>query len=132
MALMPEGALRGGTICDWESLRDSYSSRDTCIRGFAVAYAGMAHDLQQDEQMSFEELYNQLPTDADAIEDVRNRLRNWEQLAIADETAVEASAGWQLAQELVTEEIGGHTAIGRSLRHSAQYGRAGDPNVATC
>jgi len=65
--------------------------------------------------MSFEELYNQLPTDRDAIEDVRNKLRNWEQLAISDETEVEAAAGRQLAQELVTEEIARIQRLGDHL-----------------
>jgi hypothetical protein len=75
----------------------------------------MAYDLQQNEQMSFEELYNQLPPDADAIEDVRNKLRDWEQLAISDKTEVEASAGRELAQELVTEEIARIQRLGDHL-----------------
>lgn len=71
--------------------------------------------------MSFEELYNQLPTDADAIEDVQKKLRNWGQLGVSDDTEVEASAGRQLAQKLVAEEIarierlGDHLITARSM-----------------
>jgi hypothetical protein len=75
----------------------------------------MAHDLQKDEQLSFEELYNQLPTDADAIEDVRKTLQSWERPGASDEFEVEASAGRQLAQKLVTEEIARIRRLGDHL-----------------
>jgi hypothetical protein len=41
-----------------------------------VAYAGMTRDIQNDGGVSFEKLYNQLPTHADAIEDVRKTLES--------------------------------------------------------
>jgi hypothetical protein len=75
----------------------------------------MAHDIQNDGQLSFEELHNQLPTDADAIEDVRKTLRNWEKLDSSDEVEVEASAGRQLAQKLVIEETARIQRLGDHL-----------------
>jgi hypothetical protein len=64
IALTADGELRGGVICDWESLRDSQSNRETCIRGFAVAYAGAIHQaVNDDEGRSFPEILDTLPTD---------------------------------------------------------------------
>lgn len=120
VALMPSGGQRGVTVCDWEFLYGTRSGRDTCIAGFAVAYAGMARDVYREEELSFEDLLTQLPTDAQAIEDVCVKLRSWEQLDASNQSTVEAD-GRQLAQKLVLEEcerierLGDHLIFAQSM-----------------
>lgn len=72
IALTADGERRGGAVCDWESLRSHHPNRETCIRGFAVAYAGALHEVMNDaEGRSFTEVFNELPTDAKVVQEIR-------------------------------------------------------------
>ena len=55
--------------------RGTLPNRDVCIRGFAVAYAGELHDVRMEEDGDFHEIFNALPTDHDAVADVRAKLK---------------------------------------------------------
>jgi hypothetical protein len=113
--LNDDGELRGGTICDWESLRGTLPDREVCIRGFAVAYAGALHDVRMEEDRDFDEIFNALPTDHDAAADVRAKLAEWEKVPSNDRTEKESSKGYQLADSLVGEELDRIERLGRHL-----------------
>jgi len=101
--LNDDGKLRGGTICDWESLRSTLPNREVCIRGFAVAYAGALHDVRMEKDGDFDEIFNALPTDQDAVGDVRAKLAEWEKLPSTGRD--EELEGYQRADSLVSEEL---------------------------
>jgi hypothetical protein len=116
MGLAPEGDLRGGIVCDWESLRGALSNRDTCIRGFAVAYAGAQYDvLISEDETTIVEVLNQLPTDSQAVEDVRNKFRDWEQSPSTADSAGESFKGCRLAEQIVREELERIERLGEHL-----------------
>ncbi len=113
--LNDEGELRGGTICDWESLRSTLPNREVCIRGFAVAYAGALHDVRMEEDRDFNEIFNALPTDQDAAADVRAKLVEWEKISSIDSTDKEALEGCQRADSLVGEQLNRIERLGKHL-----------------
>jgi hypothetical protein len=114
--LAEEGELRGGTVCDWESLRGTLSNREACIRGFAVAYAGALHDARTEEGGGdFDEIFNQLPTDSSVAEYVRGKLIEWEQMSPAARTDEESSEGYQRADHLIGEELDRIERLGKHL-----------------
>jgi hypothetical protein len=113
--LNDDGELRGGTICDWESLHGTLANREVCIRGFAVAYAGALHDVRIEENGDFYEIFNTLPTDYDAAVNVRAKLAEWEKLSSTVGTDKESSEGYQRADSLVGEELDRIERLGRHL-----------------
>ena len=113
--LNDDGELRGGTICDWESLRGTLPNREVCIRGFAVAYAGALHDVRMEEDGDFNEILNTLPIDHDAVVDVRAKLAEWEKLSSTDGTDKESLEGYQRADILVGKELDRIERLGRHL-----------------
>lgn len=113
--LNDDGELRGGTVCDWESLRGTLSDREVCIRGFAVAYAGALHDVRMEKDGEFNEIFNALPADHDAVVDVRAKFVEWGKIPSTDRTDKESSEGYQRADSLVGEELDRIERLGKHL-----------------
>jgi len=106
IGLAPDGDLRGGVRCDWESLRVQLSDRETCVQGFAIAYAGVIQDSRDEENqgLTFSEIFNDLPTDAKMVEYTRNLLNTLNGAPAGTDTSAESSEGYQRAEEIINEE----------------------------
>jgi hypothetical protein len=106
IGLAPDGELRGGVACDWESLRGQLSDRETCVQGFAIAYAGAIQDFRTEDEdgLSFSEIFNDLPTDANMVTYTRSLLNTWNGAPDGTDTRAESSEGYQHAVEIVGEE----------------------------
>ncbi|MCU1305004.1 MAG: hypothetical protein JWQ87_5288 [Candidatus Sulfotelmatobacter sp.] len=98
-----ETALDGRTLCDWTSLFGTTSNRTLCTNAFAVAYAGAWLDAQI-RGCSFNEAYENLPTDSRSAEVIRSKLMEWEKVD-STATAAESKAGCDLAQRVVEAQM---------------------------
>jgi len=115
LSLSGDGQRRGGAVCDWESLRGELSNRETCIRGFAVAFAGAIHDTKSEgEEADFYEIWKQLPTNSGVVVQTREKLKEWEGLAPTADTDQESVEGFRLAERLIGDE---HDRIARLGEH---------------
>lgn len=97
-------SLQGHTICDWEGLHGTKDDFELCKTGFAIAYAGIALEMQT-TGADYYEISNALPTDLNEVAATRRRLIEWQPLSPEADRREVSKGGYNLAHSLVTREM---------------------------
>lgn len=101
--LPPSGSRDGELYCDWKAARKSYpNDRLLLRRAFALAYAGAVVNSQY-EPIDLGRIMNDLPSDVEAISDIRQTAVNWGLVTSTSDTRSLSDEGYALAQRLVEE-----------------------------
>lgn len=102
IALIEEGELSGGVVCDWKSSRGTMPDQQLVTASFALAYAGSIIDMARTGK-GIGETMCALKWDKAAVEDSRSTAVEWQVSSSIDETVGLSEAGFQRSISLITE-----------------------------
>jgi hypothetical protein len=102
VALIEEGPLRGGVVCDWKASRYTMPDEQLITSSFALAYAGAVVDIERTAK-GIGETIEGLEWDKAAIEDSRSTAVEWQVSFSIAETGALSSAGFERAIKLISE-----------------------------
>jgi hypothetical protein len=102
IALVEEGPLRGGVVCDWKASRHTMSDEQLIISSFSLAYAGSVIDMERTGK-DIGETIGGLEWDKAAIEDSRRTAVEWRLSPSIEQTAALSAAGMEKAISLIND-----------------------------
>lgn len=102
IALVEQGPLRGGVVCDWKARRGSIADRELVVSSFALGYAGAIIDMERTRQ-GIGQTIGSLKWDKASIEDSRLTAVAWSVVPTVEETGALSSEGFRRASALVSD-----------------------------
>ena len=102
IALIEEGPLRGGLVCDWKASRGRVPDAQLITSPFALGYAGAVIDIDRTGK-AIGATMDGLTWDKAAVEDSRNTAVEWQVSPPTAETRELSGAGFEQAISLISE-----------------------------